>query len=55
VRNTWLAAAEASQRVLDTTTIQDLLEQQVQIRAHRAEQPRAGMPPSNTALVTNEN
>src|SRR3979490_1313580 len=36
VRNAWLAATEASQRVLDQTTIQDLLEQQVQIRAHRA-------------------
>jgi Rrf2 family transcriptional regulator, cysteine metabolism repressor len=54
VRNTWLAAAEASQRVLDSTTIQDLLEQQVQIRAHRAEQPRVGMEPSSTALVTTE-
>jgi hypothetical protein len=28
---------------LDRTTIQDLLEQQVQIRAHRAEQPGPGM------------
>jgi DNA-binding IscR family transcriptional regulator len=41
VRNAWLAAAEASQRVLDQTTIQDLLEQQVQIRANRTEQPAA--------------
>lgn len=37
VRNAWLAAAEASQRVLDRTTIQDLLEQQVTIRARRVE------------------
>jgi Rrf2 family protein len=46
VRNAWLAATEASQRVLDQTTIQDLLEQQVQIRAHRAEQPVAGNAPA---------
>src|ERR671939_506882 len=37
VRNTWHAAAEASQRVLDQTTIQDLLEQQVEIRARRTQ------------------
>jgi Rrf2 family protein len=36
VRNAWLAATEASQRVLDATTIQELLEQQVSIRALRA-------------------
>jgi Rrf2 family transcriptional regulator, cysteine metabolism repressor len=42
VRNAWLAATEASQRVLDQTSISDLLEQQVQIRAHRAEQPTVG-------------
>jgi Rrf2 family protein len=35
VRNAWLEAAEASQRVLDLTTIQDLLEQQLIIRARR--------------------
>src|SRR5258708_17237484 len=39
VRNAWLEAAEASQRVLDHTTIQDLLEQQVLIRANRTEHP----------------
>src|ERR1700687_2747584 len=39
VRNAWLEAAEASQRVLDHTTIQALLEQQVQIRGHRTEHP----------------
>ncbi|MBV9894321.1 MAG: Rrf2 family transcriptional regulator [Chloroflexi bacterium] len=37
VRNAWLEAAEASQRVLDRTTIQDLLEQQVTIRTRRGE------------------
>ena len=35
VRDAWLAAAEASQRVLDSTTIQSLVEQQALIRAHR--------------------
>src|SRR5712691_7371811 len=54
VRNAWLAAAEASQQVLDRTTIQELLEQQVQIRAHRAEHPSAGMRPATTALLTTE-
>src|ERR671932_855013 len=39
VRNAWLEAAEASQPVLYRTTIQDLLEQQVQIRARREQQP----------------
>src|ERR671939_1283669 len=39
VRNAWLEAAEASQRVLDRTTIQDLLEQQVEIRARRTQRP----------------
>jgi Rrf2 family cysteine metabolism transcriptional repressor len=54
VRNAWLAATEASQRVLDQTTIQDLLEQQVQIRAHRAQEPAAGMLPVRSALLTSE-
>src|SRR5579859_5202644 len=54
VRNAWLAATEASQRVLDQTTIQDLLEQQVTIRAHRAEQPPVGMHPAAEALTTTE-
>src|SRR5207253_7847691 len=50
VRNAWLEAAEASQRVLDRTTIQNLLEQQLQIRAHRAEQPGGeGMKPATSA------
>ena len=35
VRDAWLAAAEASQRVLDSTTIQALVERQAVIRAHR--------------------
>jgi Rrf2 family protein len=51
VRNAWVAAAEASQQVLDHTTIQELLEQQVQIRAHRAEQPRQGIAAPGTALA----
>jgi Rrf2 family protein len=54
VRNAWLAAAEASQRELDRTTIQDLLEQQVQIRAHRAERPNEGIPAPSGALATEE-
>jgi Rrf2 family protein len=52
VRNAWLAAAEASQQVLDRTTIQELLEQQVSIRAHRAEQPHdQGITAPGTALA----
>jgi Rrf2 family protein len=39
VRDAWLAAAEASQRVLDSTTIQSLVEQQALIRAHRGSYP----------------
>jgi Rrf2 family protein len=49
VRNAWLAAAEASQRVLDATTIQELLEQQVSIRALRAVQ---GIQAPEGALAT---
>jgi Rrf2 family cysteine metabolism transcriptional repressor len=52
VRNAWLAAAEASQRELDRTTIQDLLEQQVQIRAHRAEHPIEGITAPSGALAS---
>lgn len=52
VRNAWLAAAEASQQVLDRTTIQELLEAQVQIRAHRAEQPIQGIDAPDGALAT---
>jgi Rrf2 family protein len=51
VRNAWLAATEASQQVLDHTTIQDLLEQQVQIRAHRAQHAAPGMPAAPAALL----
>jgi Rrf2 family protein len=49
VRNAWLEAAEASQRVLDRTTIQDLLAEQVKIRAHRT-----GIPEQRAALATTE-
>ena len=35
VRDAWYAAAHASQRVLDATTIQELVERQALIRAHR--------------------
>ena len=53
VRNAWLAAAEASQRILDATTIQELLERQVTIRAHRGDGPgAAGMPTADSALAT---
>ena len=55
VRNAWLEAAEASQHMLDRTTIQDLLHPQVSIRAHRAEQPGQGMQPPQPALLTTEN
>jgi Rrf2 family protein len=47
VRNAWQAAAEASQRVLDGTTIQSLLEEQILIRCLRELAPvpgRAGTP-----------
>ena len=37
VRDAWLAAAEASQRVLDSTTIQSLVEQQAEIRLRRVQ------------------
>src|SRR6266852_1064780 len=55
VRNAWLDAAQASQRVLDRTTIQDLLEQQVNIRAHRAQLPPEGMRTPQPALLNSEN
>src|SRR5919197_6471329 len=54
VRNAWLEAAEASQRVLDQTTIQDLLEQQVQIRARREQLPARGMEHPEPALLNSE-
>src|ERR1700730_8292622 len=54
VRNAWLAATEASQRGLDQTTIQDLLEEQVQIRAHRAQEETSGMRPAAPALLHSE-
>jgi Rrf2 family protein len=46
VRNAWLEATQASQRILDQTTIQDLLEQQLSIRARRE-----GMQVSPSALL----
>jgi Rrf2 family transcriptional regulator, cysteine metabolism repressor len=46
VRNAWLEAAQASQDVLDHTTIQQLLEEQVSIRARRQ-----GMDRSPSALL----
>lgn len=55
VRNAWLEAAEASQRVLDHWTIQDLLEQQVSIRAHRLQQPPEGMHNAEPALLNSDN
>jgi Rrf2 family protein len=55
VRNAWLEAAEASQHVLDRTTIQDLLEQQVNIRAQRAQQPAQGMRTIQPVLLKTEN
>jgi Rrf2 family transcriptional regulator, cysteine metabolism repressor len=46
VRNAWLEATEASQRVLDRTTIQELLAEQVAIRARRE-----GIETSSPALL----
>ncbi len=51
VRNTWYAATEASQRVLDGTTIQQLVEQQRIIRANRT---RCNSPTSATAPAGEE-
>ena len=54
VRNVWHAAAEASQRVLDSTTIQELVEQQGLIRAHREHlaSPRGIADPSAALIAT---
>lgn len=41
VRDAWLAAAEASQRVLDSTTVQTLVERQALIRARRGVYPES--------------
>jgi len=47
VRNAWHSAAEASQHVLDRTTIQELVEQQRMIRAQReAVTPTGNRPPA---------
>ena len=48
VRNAWLEAAQASQDVLDRTTIQELLEEQLTIRARRE-----GIDPPRPALANN--
>ena len=50
VRNAWHAAAEASQRVLDSTTIQSLVEEQVLIRAHRAQAQAPAVEPESAAV-----
>ena len=56
VRTAWHAATEASQRVLDGTTIQALVEQQVLIRAHREDLPIAaqGSQRPENALPTDD-
>jgi len=46
VRNAWHAATEASQQVLDATTIQQLVEEQGLIRAHRSEGASPTPPPA---------
>jgi len=51
VRNAWHAATQASQHVLDSTTIQELVEHQLSIRAHRGQQPPQGIAMGSTALV----
>ena len=50
VRNAWHAAAEASQRVLDNTSIQALVEEQRTIRANRAR----GIDQRPPALLTSD-
>jgi Rrf2 family transcriptional regulator, cysteine metabolism repressor len=52
VRNAWHAATEASQRVLDNTTIQELVEQQLLIRAQREQRTPRGIDPTAQALLT---
>ena len=54
VRTAWHAATEASQRVLDGTTIQALVEQQVLIRAQREHMPLEGIQPAENALPTDD-
>lgn len=49
VRNAWHAAAQASQLVLDGTTIQQLVEEQVLIRAHRHQDTPAARESTATA------
>lgn len=58
VRNTWYAATLASQRVLDSTTVAELLEQQRIIRSHRQQsrqpqqQAATGEQPESAAFAT---
>jgi len=55
VRNAWHAAAEASQHVLDSITIQELVEQQLLIRSQREQHPRpAGIAAASPTLVTTD-
>jgi Rrf2 family transcriptional regulator, cysteine metabolism repressor len=56
VRNAWHAAAEASQHVLDSITIQELVEQQLLIRRHRQAQaaPAVGIGTRSEALLTKD-
>jgi Rrf2 family cysteine metabolism transcriptional repressor len=54
VRAAWHAATEASQRVLDNTTIHELVEHQVLIRAHREHLPAEGISPTSTVLPTDD-
>jgi Rrf2 family protein len=51
VRNAWHAATEASQRVLDNTSIQELAEQQRLIRANREQSPPRGITAGAGALM----
>src|SRR2546423_1643165 len=56
VRNAWHAAAEASQRVLDSITTRELVEQQVFIRTHREQlpPPAVGIRAPSEALLTTD-
>ena len=52
VRTAWHAATQASQRVLDSTSIAELARQQLLIRANRRESPsRSGIGAGSAALV----
>jgi Rrf2 family transcriptional regulator, cysteine metabolism repressor len=52
VRTAWHAATQASQRVLDSTSIEELARQQLWIRANRGDSPpRDGIGAGSAALV----